>query len=317
MVGLAGIIFGGDFVVDSASEIALALGMSELLGGLTIVAVGTSLPELVTSIVAAKKGENDIAVGNAIGSSIFNILLILGVSSTIAPIGFEFNTIVDAVREGRGIYSNIKKVVGFLLGTNIGEVVAVFFAMLMWHVSPFLSMQLLMINLVTDSLPAIALGMEPVEKDIMKHKPKPKKEGLFAHGLGLKIVLQGFMFGILALIGFKVGETMTGTLVGGQTLAFMTLAFSQILQAYNMRSDKSLFRIGPFSNKKLNNLCLISIALVSLVLFTPIRIAFGLEMLSWQLYLIGLGLSVVPIFVMEISKLIEHIIEKKKTLDNE
>ena len=96
ILGIAGIVAGGEFVVSTASTLAQLAGMSELLVGLTIVAVGTSLPELVTSMVAAKKGENDIAVGNAIGSSIFNILLILGVSSTIAPIGFEFNTIVDA-----------------------------------------------------------------------------------------------------------------------------------------------------------------------------------------------------------------------------
>ena len=224
----------------------------------------------------------------------------------------NFTTIVDAVREGRGIYANIRKVVGFLLGTNIGEVVAVFLSMIFWHVSPFLSMQLLMINLVTDSLPAIALGMEAVEADVMKHKPKPKDEGLFAHGLGVKVVLQGLMFGILALIGFRVGQNVTGTLAGGQTLAFMTLAFSQILQAYNMRSEKSLFKIGPFSNHKLNWSCLASFALVALVLFTPVRIAFGLEVLSWQLYLLGACLSIVPIIVMEIAKLFEHIYEKKK-----
>ena len=98
----------------------------------------------------------------------------------------NFATIVDAVREGRGIYANIKKVVGFLLGTNIGEVITVFAAMLLWHKSPLLSMQLLWINLVTDSLPAIALGMEAVEDDIMDQKPRPKKEGIFAHGLGVQ-----------------------------------------------------------------------------------------------------------------------------------
>ncbi len=224
----------------------------------------------------------------------------------------NFTTIVDAVREGRGIYANIKKVVGFLLGTNIGEVVAVFFAMIFWHSTPFLSIQLLMINLVTDSLPAIALGMEAVEADVMKHKPKPKDEGLFAHGLGIKIVLQGFMFGILALIAFKLGESVTGTLVGGQTLAFMTLALSQILQAYNMRSEKSLFKIGPFSNHKLNWACFGSLALLALVVFTPVRIAFGLMMLPAWLYAVALGFGVFPIFVMEIAKIIEHKYSKKK-----
>ncbi|MFR6278485.1 MAG: HAD-IC family P-type ATPase [Acutalibacter sp.] len=109
----------------------------------------------------------------------------------------NFATIVDAVREGRGIYANIKKVVGFLLGTNIGEVITVFAAMLLWHKTPLLSMQLLWINLVTDSLPAISLGMEAVENDVMEHSPKPNEEGIFAHGLGIQVVLQGCMFAIL------------------------------------------------------------------------------------------------------------------------
>ena len=222
----------------------------------------------------------------------------------------NFSTIVDAVKEGRGIYANIKKVVGFLLGTNIGEVVAVFISMLLWHTTPFLSMQLLMINLVTDSLPAIALGMEPVESDIMKQKPKPKNEGLFAHGLGIKIVLQGLMFGILALIAFKLGESATGTLAGGQTLAFMTLAISQTFHAFNIRSDKSIFVTGPFSNKQLNLATLVSLGLMALVLFTPIRIAFGLEQLTANLYLIGLALAIVPLVIMEISKAIELIVKK-------
>lgn len=221
----------------------------------------------------------------------------------------NFATIVDAVREGRGIYANIKKVVGFLLGTNIGEIITVFTAMLFWHKTPLLSMQLLWINLVTDSMPAIALGMEAVESDVMDRKPKPKNEGIFAHGLGVRVVLQGLMFAILSLIGFVVGENVTGTLAGGQTLAFMTLAISQVVQAYNMRSERSLFKIGPFSNRKLNWACLISLLLVALVLFTPVRIAFGLVMLPWKIYLVGLGLALIPVVVMELSKafgLIRH-----------
>ena len=221
----------------------------------------------------------------------------------------NFATIVDAVREGRGIYANIKKVVGFLLGTNIGEVITVFAAMLLWHKTPLLSMQLLWINLVTDSLPAITLGMEAVEKDVMDRKPKPKDEGIFANGLGIRVVLQGFMFAILTLIGFVVGENVTGSLAGGQTLAFMILALSQVVQAFNMRSEHSLFKIGPFSNHKLNWAALASLAMVCLVLFTPVGIAFGLITLPWELYLLGLGLILVPFVVMEISKaigLIKH-----------
>ncbi len=219
----------------------------------------------------------------------------------------NFATIVDAVREGRGIYANIKKVVGFLLGTNIGEVIAVFLAMLLWQKSPLLSMQLLWINLVTDSLPAIALGMEPVEHDIMEHKPKPKNEGIFANGLGVRVVLQGIMFAALSLVGFWLGSSWSGGPmddVAGRTMAFMVLALSQVLQAFNMRSDRSLFKTGPFGNKMLNLAALASILMVLFVLFTPgVRNAFGLMILPSKLYLIGLGMIFVPTMFMEISKL--------------
>ncbi len=217
----------------------------------------------------------------------------------------NFATIVDAVREGRGIYANIRKVVGFLLGTNIGEVITVFIAMLLWHRSPLLSMQLLWINLVTDSLPAIALGMEAVEADTMEHPPKPKGEGLFAHGLGFRIGLWGVMFGTLTLIAYFIGEHTTGLEAGGQTLAFFVLALSQIVQAYNMRSDHSLFRIGFFGNKMLNLAALCSTILVLLVLFTPLAIPFGIIQLPVRLYLIGLGLILIPLVVVELMKLLQ------------
>ena len=221
----------------------------------------------------------------------------------------NFATIVDAIREGRGIYANIKKVVGFLLGTNIGEVILVFIAMLMWHESPLLSMQLLWVNLVTDSLPAIALGMEPVEPDVMDHKPKPKNEDLFAHGYGIRIILQGVMFGALSLIAYYLGKQGMGTVEGGQTMAFMVLSLSQVIQAFNMRSERSLFKIGIFTNKKLNQATLVSTLLVLVVLFTPVSNLFGVVMLSGKLYMIALCLIFTPVVVMELSKafgLIKH-----------
>ena len=215
----------------------------------------------------------------------------------------NFATIVDAVREGRGIYANIKKVVGFLLGTNIGEIITVFVAMLLWHKSPLVSMQLLWINLVTDSLPAIALGMEDVENDVMDKNPKPKKEGLFANGYGIQIALQGVMFGTLSLIAYAIGSTFSHPW-GGQTLTFMVLALSQIVQAYNMRSEHSLFKIGIFTNKKLNGAAFLSVALVALLLFVPpLAKIFELTLLPWKYYLAGVGLILVPFVVMEISKL--------------
>jgi len=173
--------------------------------------------------------------------------------------------------------------------------------MLIWHKSPFMSMQLLWINLITDGLPAIALGMEPTEKDIMDVPPRPKTEGLFAHGYGVRIVLQGIMFGALALAAYAIGLNAAGE-SAGQTMAFAVLAFSQIVQAYNMRSDRSLFRIGFFGNKKLNQAAAIAVILMAIVLFTPVSVVFGLVYLPWQLYLIALGLIFVPLVVMELVK---------------
>ena len=221
----------------------------------------------------------------------------------------NFATIVDAVREGRGIYANIRKVVGYLLGTNIGEILTVFFAMILWHKTPLLSMQLLWINLITDSLPAISLGMEAVEADVMERKPRPKNEGIFANGFGLRTVLQGVMFGVLSLIAFVIGTKMGGSDAHGQTMAFFVLGFSQIVQAFNMRSEHSLFRIGFFTNRTLNLATLLSLVLSAIVLFTPARVAFGLELLSLPMYAIAVGLVLVPLVVMECSKafgLIKH-----------
>ncbi len=210
----------------------------------------------------------------------------------------NFQTIVHAVSEGRGIYSNIKKVVGFLLGTNIGELLTVFVAMLLWHETPLLSMQLLWINLVTDSLPAIALGMEDVEEDVMSEKPRPADEGIFAGGLGIRTVIFGALFAILTLIGYSLGKGAAG-ISGGQTLAFFTLAISQLVHSFNMRSEKSLFKIKVFANKKLNLAIIASILLVMLVLFSPIKSFFGFVALPFGYYILGIILTLIPIVVME------------------
>ena len=334
--GIKAVMITGDHVV-TASAIAKELGILEegdkaLTGAQLDALTDSELDEIVdkVSVYARVSPENKIrivkawqrrgqvvsmtgdGVNDAPALKAADIGCAMGITGTDVAKGAadmtltddNFATIVDAVREGRGIYANIKKVVGFLLGTNIGEVITVFAAMLLWHKTPLLSMQLLWINLVTDSLPAIALGMEAVESNIMDKKPKPKNEGIFAHGLGIRVVLQGFMFAALTLIGFKVGENVTGTLAGGQTMAFIVLALSQVVQSFNMRSERSLFAIGPFTNKKLNGAACISLLLVLLVLFTPLRIAFGLRPLTPFLYILSLVLVLIPALVMEISKAI-------------
>ena len=231
----------------------------------------------------------------------------------------NFATIVEAVKEGRGIFENIRKVVGFLLSTNLAEVLVVFISTVILGSiaglgNPFIPIQLLWINLVTDSLPAVALGMEDVEKDIMSHKPKAKNESLFAHGLGVKIGLNGILLTLTTLAGYILGAFImkdpSGALnhTAGSTMAFMVLAMSQLVQALNMRSSHSLFKVGFFSNKTMNISLLVCTALTAFVLFVPgVVTVFGMMMLEWWLYLVGLALSILPIFVMEIAKAVGFI----------
>ncbi len=218
----------------------------------------------------------------------------------------NFTTIVDAVKEGRGIYDNIRKTVGFLLGTNIGEVFTVLLSMIFFQVSPLLSMQLLWINLVTDSLPAIALGREAVDDEVMLAKPRPKDESIFAHQLGAQVLLQGVMFAALTLGAFAIGYLISApqqALDVARTMAFLTLAQSQIFHAFNMRSRHSIFRIGVFSNKYLNGACLLSLTLTLLVAFVPpLATAFSLVPLPLALYLLVLAFSLLPLPILEIAK---------------
>jgi Ca2+-transporting ATPase len=143
--------------------------------------------------------------------------------------------------------------------------------------------------------------MENVSDDVMEKEPRPKNEGIFANGLGLRVAMQGLMFAFLSLVGYYLGNSYIGPL-GGQTMTFLVLSLSQVFQSYNMRSHLSLFKIGPFSNIKLNTAALISILSILLVLLTPISIAFNLVRLPLELYLYGFILATIPIIVIEILK---------------
>ena len=312
-----GILVDGDRAITGAELDAMT--DAEFDGVLTEISVYARVsPENKIRIVKAwqRRGEVVSMTGDGVNDApalkAADIGCAMGITGTDVAKGASdmtltddnFATIVDAVREGRGIYSNIKKVVGFLLGTNIGEVICVFLCMLLWQKTPLLSMHLLLINLVTDSLPAIALGMEPVEADVMDRRPRAKSEGIFAGGLGVRVVLQGVMFAILSLVAFRIGVNMGGSLEAGQTMAFMVLALSQTVQAFNMRSDRSLFAVGPFGNRTLNLAALASAALVLLVLFVPgVNTVFSLVVLPAHLYAIAAGLIFVPTVLMELAKL--------------
>lgn len=218
----------------------------------------------------------------------------------------NFSTIVESVKEGRCIYDNIRKTIEFLLGTNMGEIFTMLFAMLFWKETPLLSMQLLWVNLVTDTLPALALGVEKQEEDIMEKDPKPKDEDIFAGGLIKKIGLQGLMFSFLTLLAFYIGkENMS--LQAGQTMAFITLSSTQIFQAYNMRSTHSLFRVGWFSNKYMVGASIVSFALIGIILFIPaIAVVFEFAMMPTKYYVISLLLAFLPIIFVEIIKKVRN-----------
>ncbi len=225
----------------------------------------------------------------------------------------NFSTIVAAIGTGRGIYDNIKKTIQFLLGSNLGEIFVVLFSMLLGWGSPLLAIHLLLVNVVTDAFPALALGMEPVEKDVMRRKPVPRNEGIFANGLGLIIVLQGVMVGVLTLTGYFIGNfvdispLIPHTHEVGMTMAFLVLALSQLTQAFNCRSRSSLFKIGLFTNTAMIKAFLGSLAIVLLITLIPaLEHIFKLVDLSVAHWLLVVALSIAPLPIVEIGKLISR-----------
>lgn len=220
----------------------------------------------------------------------------------------NFATIVTAIRDGRGIYDNIRKSIQFLLSCNIGEIITVFFAMLLWKELPLLPIQLLWINLVTDSLPALALGVEPVEHDIMKRRPRDKKESIFAGRVGIDTVWQGVMIGALTLMAYYLGSRTDINGAGhvlGSTMAFTVLAMSQLVHALNVRSSHSLFRIGLTGNRHMVGAIFASLVLMLSVLLIPrLRAVFGVIEMNGTTWLIIVGLSLLPLILCEMVKLL-------------
>lgn len=230
----------------------------------------------------------------------------------------NFSTIVTAVHEGRGIYDNIQKAVRFLLSCNLGEILTVFASMLLWRESPLMPIQLLWVNLVTDSLPAIALGMEPVESDVMDRKPRGKDESIFAGGVGVHSVIQGLIVGCLTLVSYYIGTRVFRLADGGinialgETMAFATLAMIQLVHAVNIRSRQSLFKKGLFSNMYMVGAFIASLALMLVVLLVPVlRSVFGVVAMTGTQWLIVAGISLSMFVIMEIYKVFERLFSKK------
>lgn len=217
----------------------------------------------------------------------------------------NFATIVKAVEEGRTIYNNIRSSVQYLLSCNTGEIVAIFSALLLGLGSPLSPIQILWLNLVTDGPPALALGLESPQKGIMNRPPRKPKEGLFSEGVGVRILWQGMLIGLLSLAAYWLALHWGRTLEEAHTMAFVTMAMSQLVHSFNVRSMQlSLFTIGIGTNRSLIYAFLVSTAALFVVIFTPfLRGVFETVMLRPSDWGVILSLSVVPLVLVEISKL--------------
>ena len=214
----------------------------------------------------------------------------------------NFVTIVEAVKQGRNIYDNIKKAIHFLIATNIGEIVTIFMGLVLGLKSPLLAIQLLWINLVTDSLPAIALGLENPEKDIMNRKPVNSKKGIFADGLWNKIIVEGIMIGVLTLVAFSIGNKYYGLEVG-RTMAFLSIGFLELVHSFNVKNEKSIFETGVFENKYLLGSFVLGILIQGIVVVIPaLANIFEVVPLDLTQWIITIGISILPIPVIELQK---------------
>jgi len=214
----------------------------------------------------------------------------------------NFVTIVEAVKQGRNIFENIRKAIHFLIATNIGEIVTIFIGILLGLKSPLLAIQLLWINLVTDSLPAIALGLEKPDKDIMHKKPRDTKKGLFADGLWSKIFTQGIMLGMLTLFAFSLGNNLYGIEVG-RTMAFVALGMLELIHSFNIKSEESIFKTGIFENKYLIGAFVLGTLLqIGVVLIPQVASIFKLVPLNKVQWLYTALISIMPIVIMEVQK---------------
>lgn len=214
----------------------------------------------------------------------------------------NFVTIVEAVKQGRNIYDNIKKAIHFLIATNIGEIVTIFMGLILGLKSPLLAIQLLWINLVTDSLPAVALGLEAPEEDIMSRKPINSRKGIFADGLWNKIIIEGIMIGMLTLVAFSIGNKYYGLEVG-RTMAFLSIGLLELVHSFNIKSEQSIFKKGFLENKFLMGSFLLGTFVQTIVVIVPsLADIFKLVPLTQTQWIITLAISFLPIPIIELQK---------------
>ncbi len=297
-------------------------------------------PEHKVKIVRALKSHGNIVsmtgdgVNDAPSLNTADIGIAMGITGTDVAKGASdmiliddnFSTIVKAIEQGRNIYNNIKKAVVFLLTCNLGEVIAIFVTLLIGWKAPLIATQLLWINLITDSLPAIALGMDPGNPDVMKEKPRPPKESFFANGAGLHVLLGGFLIGTLTIFAYVFGYFEHGytpfdkevpqiTVEYARTMAFMVLIVCQLFYSLALRNhQKSIFRVGIFSNKYLAGAIILGLMLQFIVIGIPlIQRAFHLQMPDVRSWGIIFALGLTPLLLNEIIKIFLRTSKRENT----
>ncbi|MGG1630504.1 cation-translocating P-type ATPase [Rossellomorea sp. NRS-1567] len=221
-------------------------------------------------------------------------------SSSLVLLDDNFATIKSAIQEGRNIYENIRKFIRYLLASNVGEILVMLFAMILALPLPLVPIQILWVNLVTDGLPAMALGLDKPEDDVMKRKPRHPKEGVFARGLGWKVVSRGFLIGGVTLLAFMLSyKTHPDHLAYAQTVAFATLVMAQLIHVFDCRSEVSVFSRNPFGNMYLVWSVLSSLVLMLLVIYIPsLQPIFHTVPIVLKDWFLIIGLSSVPTFLL-------------------
>jgi Ca2+-transporting ATPase len=215
----------------------------------------------------------------------------------------NFSTIVAAIEEGRNIYENIRKFIRYLLASNVGEILTMFFAMMLGLPLPLVPIQILWVNLVTDGLPAMALGVDQPEKDLMEHKPRGAKENIFARRLGWKIVSRGLLIGLCTLAAFwltlRIAPDNAQQLVRAQSVAFATLVMAQLIHVFDCRSSRSVFHRNPFQNKALVLAVLSSVLLMLAVMYLPfLQPVFKTVPLTFREWCLVFVTAGIPTFLM-------------------
>lgn len=278
-------------------------------------------PEHKVKIVKAFKSHGNIVsmtgdgVNDAPSLKTADIGVAMGITGTDVAKGAadmiltddNFTTIVSAVEEGRNIYNNIRKSIIFLLSCNFGEIVTLFVAILLNWDTPLLPIHILWVNLITDSFPALSLGVDPGDKGVMNDPPRNPKESLFSGRFGVLLAINGAIMGALTLVAFRVGEYLyPDSLMHAQTMAFVVLAVSQLFYSLSVRNPKkTLFEIGPLTNKYLlGAICLgilLQLAIISIPPIAAIFKVFTLTSRDWGFVIL---LSLIPFILNELIKIL-------------